>query len=152
MGIEEMAYFVALCSQLRGKVGMGIEETVACFVALLSCHQLKGKVGMGRNLGLPLKEMEIEEMVACFVALLPYHQLKGKVGMGRNSVAHLGLPLKEMEIEEMVACFVALLPSSQMKGKVGMGIEDSVADFVVQNSAVHLCLPLMEKVGMGIVD
>merc|ERR550519_2500531 len=35
--------------------------------------------------------------------------------------------------------------------KVGMGIEDGVADFVVQNSAVHLCLSLIEKVGMGIV-
>jgi len=134
--------------------GMGIEEIVACFVALLPSYlQLQGKVGMGTNsvhLGLPLMGMGIEEIVACFVALLPCFQFQGKVGMGRNS-AHLGLPLKEMGIEERVACSVALLPCFQSMKKVGMGIEDGVADFVVQNSAVHLGLPLIEKVGMGIV-
>jgi len=141
MGIEERAYFVALlpCFQMKGKVGMGIEEMVAYFVALLPCFQMKGREGIG-----------IEEMVACFVALLPFLQFEGKVGMGRNS-ARLGLPLKEMGIEERVACFVALLPRFQSMKRVGMGIEDGVADFVVQNSAVHLGLPLIEKVGMGIV-
>jgi len=107
---------------------------------------------MGRNfahLGLPLMGMGIEEIVACSVALLPFLQFEGKVGMGRNS-ARLGLPLMGMGIVEMVACFVALLPCSQSMKKVGMGIEDGVADFV-QNSAVHLDLPLIEKVGMGIV-
>merc|ERR1712002_1376970 len=118
---------------------MGIEEIVACFVALLPCFQMKRRVGMG-----------IEETVACFVALLPCFQFWGKVGMGRNS-AHLGPPLMGMGIEEMVACFVALLPCFQSMKRVGMGIEDGVADFVVQNSAVHLGLLLIEKVGMGIV-
>merc|ERR1719402_785562 len=125
---------------------MGIEEMVVCSVALLPFLQFWGKVEMGKNsvhLGLPLKGMGIEEIVACFVALLPsYLQLQGKVGMGTNS-AHLGLPLKEMGIEERVACSVALLPCFQSMKKVGMGIEDGVADFV-QNSAVHLCLPLIE--------
>jgi hypothetical protein len=72
--------------------------------------------------------------------------------MGRNSVVPLGRPLKEMGIVERVACFVALLPWFQLKEMMGMGIEETVAYFVAQNSAVRLCLPLMDKVGMGIVD
>jgi len=54
MGIvERVACFVALlpCFQLKGKVGMGIEETVAYFVAQNSavrlCLPLMDKVGMG---------------------------------------------------------------------------------------------------------
>jgi len=33
-----------------------------------------------------------------------------------------------------------------------MGIVDRTECFVARNSAVHLCPPLIEKVGMGIVD
>jgi len=58
-------------------MGMGIEEMVACSVALLPFLQFGGRVGMGRNsahLGLPLMGMGIEEIAACSVALLPFLQ------------------------------------------------------------------------------